>query len=93
LEAVLTRFSEGAFLAGRFLLGLSFTISSTVSLLWIIELSHPKKRGLLVGITMTALPVAGGLAMVIVLCTFEGATIWAWKGAILVNHSAIFSRA
>jgi MFS family permease len=78
--------SEAAFLVGRFLIGFALTISTTVSTLWVMELAHAKTRGILVGLLMSSLPIAGGIASVIVLCTFEGTSVWAWKGAILVFH-------
>ncbi|KAF4311862.1 hypothetical protein GTA08_BOTSDO12531 [Botryosphaeria dothidea] len=75
--------SEGVFAAGRFLLGFSLTIAATASPTWVMELAHPKTRGIWVGILMSSLPFIGLVVSSILLGIYRFTSNWQWRGPVL----------
>ncbi|GME23744.1 hypothetical protein GTA08_BOTSDO12531 [Neofusicoccum parvum] len=75
--------NERVFAAGRLLLGFSLTIAATASPTWVMELAHPKTRGIWVGILMSSLPFMGLIVSCILLGIYNYSSDWQWRGPVL----------
>lgn len=69
IQALATK--EAAFLVGRFLLGVSITVNGTAAPVWVMEMAHPKNRGVLGGMYMAIWYFAAIIVSCILLGTYQ----------------------
>lgn len=71
---------EAAFCVGRFLLGVAITVNGTAAPVWVMEMAHPRYRGVLGGMYMANWYLAATIVSGISLGTYTFNSTWAWRG-------------
>ena len=70
---------EVMFCIGRFLLGTAITVNGAAAPTWVMEMSHPKVRGILGGMYMAIWYFVATIVSGISTATYFYPTTWAWR--------------
>lgn len=71
---------EAMFCVGRFLLGAAITINGAAAPTWVMEMAHPKIRGILGGVYMAVWYFIATIVSGISIGTYFYNTTWTWRG-------------
>ncbi|KAK5128525.1 hypothetical protein LTR85_003195 [Meristemomyces frigidus] len=70
---------EAAFCVGRVLLGMAVTVNGVAAPTWVMEMAHPKRRGVLGGTYMATWYLAATIVTAIAMGTYHMTSTWAWR--------------
>ncbi|EOO04057.1 putative hexose transporter protein [Phaeoacremonium minimum UCRPA7] len=71
---------EAMFCIGRFLLGASITVNGAAAPTWVMEMAHPRYRGILGGMYMAIWYFIATIVSGISIGTYFYDTTWTWRG-------------
>lgn len=71
---------EAMFCVGRFLLGAAITVNGAAAPTWVMEMAHPKMRGILGGLYMAIWYFIATIVSGISIGTYFYDTTWTWRG-------------
>lgn len=71
---------EAMFCIGRFFLGIAVTVNGAAAPTWVMEMAHPKMRGLLGGLYMAIWYFMATIVSGISIGTYFYDTTWTWRG-------------
>lgn len=74
---------EAMFCIGRFLLGVAITVNGASAPTWVMEMSHPKIRGLMGGMYMAIWYFVATIVSGISIATYGYNTTWTWRGLVI----------